>query len=194
MRIYPMAMAVTALAALTACVTVLPETKPVRLYSFVQASTPTTDTQRPLRVRVQGLSFTTAAASDRILTVTGSEQAYIADARWVSPAPALFRQALENALNGDPRTRLWTSGETNPSDIQIMVDVVAFETRYDHGLKASPIVSVAFNAVQANGETRRFSAEFRADDNRQSAIVDAYGRAVSKCLIDLDNWIAATRP
>jgi cholesterol transport system auxiliary component len=190
----PLVLAAAALVSLTACVTILPKSKPVRLYAFDQPLAQAPASQTPVRVRLQGLSFASAAAGDRILTVSGSEQAYIADARWVGPASVLFREALENALNSDSRTRLWTLGQAQKPDALLMVDVVAFEARYDHGLKAAPNVVVAFDAVLASGLSTRVSAEVRADDNRQAAIVEAFHQAVAKSLGDLDNWIAAARP
>jgi cholesterol transport system auxiliary component len=193
-RTRPLVLVTAALITLTACVTILPKSKPVRLYAFGPPPAQTSAAQTPVRVRLQGLSFASSAAGDRILTVSGSEQAYIADARWVGPASVLFREALENALNSDSRTRLWTMGETQKPDALLTVDVVAFEARYEHGLKAAPNVVVVFNAVLASGLSTRVSAEVRADDNRQTAIVEAFHQAVAKSLGDLDNWIAAARP
>ena len=52
--------------------------------------------------------FVRAGAGDQILTVLpGGETAYIAQARWVSPAQVLFDEALERAFDADPgRARL----------------------------------------------------------------------------------------
>ena len=51
--------------------------------------------------------FQRESAGDRILTVTDGKAAYIARARWVAPAAALFDQATLAAFDtGPPRVRL----------------------------------------------------------------------------------------
>src|SRR5688572_5016561 len=47
------------------------------------------ETARPTLVLFVGSIFEPAIDSDRILTVNGSQARYVADARWIAPAPEL---------------------------------------------------------------------------------------------------------
>ena len=100
-------LAVAALAvSLSGCITLLPKTKPVGLYRFgeAQVSVAKGPPGTMFGVLKTPSAFTRAAAGDRILTSTSGEVAYIAGARWVSPAFVLF----EEARSAEPPKRVGT--------------------------------------------------------------------------------------
>ena len=180
--------------ALAGCITLLPDEKPAQLYRFDGGVQPAAASQgAPFAVARLGGSFVQAAANDRMLTITGSRAAYIADSRWVSPAQVLFNEALARAFDGNTGpARLLGRGEVGKADYTLRVDVTRFETVYDHGTGAPNVVvdlRVTLTSADRSVTTsRQFNAEVRATSNRVSSIVEAYDQAVGKALGDLVAW------
>lgn len=188
---------------LSACISVFPKTKPVGLYRFGEAevSAPKGPPGAMFGVLKAPTIFTRAAAGDRILTSTQGEVAYIADARWVSPAFVLFEEAVARAFENDPgRARLIGRGEVAKADLVLRLEVRAFETQYVNGPKAAPEVLVRVRAVMSRNNDRAlvgdqvFEARVKAADNRVSAIVPAYDKAVAKVLGEIVAWTNAAGP
>lgn len=195
------AVAVTALAAsLGACISVFPKTEPATLYRFGQAdvSVAKGPPGRMFGVLKAPTVFTRAAAGDRILTSTNGEVAYVASARWVSPAFVLFEEAVASAFENDPgRARLIGRGEIAKADLVLRLEVRTFETDYVDGPKAAPEVVVRVRGVLSRSQDRAlvgdqlFEARVKAADNRVSAIVAAYDAAVAKVLGETVGWVNA---
>lgn len=181
---------------LSACVTVFPKTEPVQLYRF-EGAVPASGEAAAQRVglaRAPG-SFVAAAAGDRILSVTGSEVAYLAESRWAQPATTLFDEALIRAFNASTgRARLVTRGEPTRADYSLRLDVERFEANYDRGGKAAPEVSVDVHAVLVRAADRTvvgdevFKIRVRSRENRVSAIIAAFDTAVGQALGKIVAW------
>jgi cholesterol transport system auxiliary component len=146
-------------------------------------------------------AFTRAAASDRIMTSANGEVAYIAGARWVSPAFVLFEEATAKAFENDPgRARLIGRGEVAKADLMLRLEVRTFEADYVNGDKAAPEVVVRVRGVLNRSSDRAlvgdqvFEARVKAADNRVSAIAPAYDQAVAKVLGDVVTWVNAAGP
>ena len=194
-----LALAAFACLALGGCISLFPKSKPAQLYRFdnepLQASA---NLPAPgARVVARGnLRFETAAAGDRILTATGSGAAYIAGARWVSPAPILFEESLIRAFEAGGGPRLAIGGSTIRATQVLNLDVQTFETRYDQGDKAAPEVVVQVHAQLLRTGDRSvigeqlFTSAQRAGDNRVGPIVQAYDAAVRDVLGKLVSWTA----
>jgi cholesterol transport system auxiliary component len=185
-------------ACLAGCISLFPNDKPAQLYRFDSAPTAVAEAgglvEAQFGIARTGGGFVQAASGDRILTMTGAKAAYIAGARWVSPAAVLFQEALSRAFEraGGP-ARLLQRGEVGRADYQLRVDVTRFETAYDRGDRAAPKVTVELRATLTNADrsftaVRPFRAEVRASGNRVSAIVDAYDQAVGRTLGELTAW------
>src|SRR5690606_35505105 len=81
----------------------------------------------PVQVSLRRIEFPEAVEGDRLLGVTGTETAYIAGARWVSPAADLYMESLENAFAAQAtRVRLIGRRELTRSGRSLDVDVRAF--------------------------------------------------------------------
>ena len=185
--------------ALGGCISVFPKSKPAQLYRFanepLQAGTnlPAASARVVARGNVR---FETAAAGDRILTVTGPDTAYVAGARWVSPAPVLFEEALVRAFEAAGGPRLAEGGSAIRATQVLNLDVQTFETRYDQGDKAAPEVVVQVRAQLIRTSDRGviadqlFTSAQRAGDNRVGPIVSAYDAAVREVLGKLASWAA----
>lgn len=200
LRRFATAAALTALALnLAACVSLFPKAKPSQLYSFNTAVAAAAAAPKPPAVAVlrAPTQFTRSAATDRILTRTGTQEAYIAEARWAAPASILFDEALSAAFDNSA-VRLATRGEPGPTDAVLRVEVRTFEANYKDGAAAAPtaIVDARATLIQVKTRevigTRMFHAEHKANDNRTGPIVDAYDAAVGDLMNQLVRWTTDT--
>jgi cholesterol transport system auxiliary component len=194
------AIAATAIAlslALGGCISVFPKAKPAGLYRFghdaAESSTPASE--KSFGVYKSPTIFTRSAMSDRLLSVTNGEAAYIADARWVSPAIVLFDEAVARAFEADnSRARLVTRGEALKAAMALRLEVRSFETDYVNGPKGAPEVLVEIRAVLTRSNDRAllgdkvFVARVKTSENRLAAIVPAYDQATGQVLSDIVTW------
>lgn len=189
------------LLALAGCISIGPKGDPARLYRFGQTTASlaasTADSGGVGVSRALG-SFQRGAGGDRLLTVNGETAAYIAETRWIAPANVLWDEAVLAAFDADSGpARLVTRGEPGAADIILRLDVRTFETRYDRGAKAAPVVAVRVRGalIRAKDQSliseRIFQADARAAANKVSAIVPAYDRAVTDVLADIVAWTNA---
>ena len=192
-----------ALAALTvsACISVLPESEPRRIYRLeppaagAQAapveSAPVIVVERPLAPR--GL------ASDRIaLSMADGRISYIDGASWISPAPDMVHDLVLEVFRAEaPGLAAVRAPDGVQDDWRLRTELTRFEAVYDRGEGAAPLVEVTLRARLVDSDDRRlagaraFSASARAADNRQSAIVDAFGEAARSAAGALTAWSGA---
>lgn len=197
-RLTAAALALAAIA-LSGCISLFPKAEPAQLYRFEAAApAPSAATGPVFGVLRLGTSFPRASAGDRILTVNDKgEAAYIASARWVSPASVLFDEEVATAFQGAGRARLIGRGEVIKADYSLKLDVTTFEAHYDRGPKAAPEILVSVRGVITRNRDRAlvgeqvFSARVRASENRVSAIVPAFNTALTQVLGQLVAWVNA---
>jgi cholesterol transport system auxiliary component len=180
--------------ALGGCVSLLPKSKPVHLYRFGQTQAAGEAAPASARSVAVG-SFQREASGDRLLTITGERAAYLADSRWVAPAQVLFDQAVVAAFDGgDGKVRLTSRGDPARTDYVLRLDVRTFETRYEAGAGAPPVVLVRLRALLIRDDGRSVAAEqifesrAPASVNRVSAIVAAYDKATADVVAQLIAW------
>jgi len=182
---------------LSACVSLLPKTKPAHLYRFGQpvnaeaVKAPTGS----VGVFRTSAAFQRESAGDRLLTITNGKAAYVAETRWVAPAAVLWDEAVVAAFDADEgHVRLIARGEPAVAPYVLRLDVRNFETQYDQGPKAAPIVVIRVRAAMTSTADRTLVAEklfekrVRAGDNRVTAIVPAYDRTVAELLAEVVTW------
>ncbi len=184
--------------ALSACVSLLPKSKPAHLYRFgaaMDAGGAAIPAAGPIGVFRTSGAFQREAAGDQLLTVTDGRVAYIAETRWVAPAAVLWDEAVANAFDADPGpARLISRGEPASAEFVLRLDVRNFEAHYDAGPKAAPTVLVRVRAAMMRGSDRNrvveqvFEARAKAADNRVTAIVPAYDKAVAEVLKQIVDW------
>lgn len=190
------AIGATALA-LSACVSLLPKSKPAHLYRFgqpVEAAAITAPTGQVGVFRGSAV-FQRESAGDRLLTITDGKAAYVAETRWVAPAAVLWDEAVVAAFDADPgHVRLIARGEPGSAAYVLRLDVRNFEAQYERGPKAAPTVVVRVRAAITGGTDRGlvgeklFEKRVTAGDNRVGAIVPAYDRAVAEVLAEVVAW------
>lgn len=183
--------------ALSGCVSLLPKSKPVDLYRFGQpvAAEALTAPVGQVGVLRATAIFQRESAGDRLLTISEGKAAYVAETRWVAPAAVLWDAAVLAAFDSDPgHVRIISRGEPTTAAYILRLDVRNFETQYDRGPKAAPVVVVRVRGALTSGTSggvvseRIFEKRVRADDNRVSAIVPAYDKAVADVLAEVVAW------
>ena len=192
-----LAAAVAIALALSGCISLLPKSKPSHLYRFGQPAGAEAVTAPAGQIGVfrTNATFQRESAGDGILTITNGQAAYIAETRWVAPAAVLWDEAVAAAFDADPGpVRLISRGEPATAAYVLRLDVRNFEARYDHGPKAPPTVVVRVRAAMTRGTDRStvaeriFEKQVTASDNRVSAIVPAYDKAVAEVLGEVVAW------
>ncbi|MDO8901824.1 MAG: ABC-type transport auxiliary lipoprotein family protein [Phenylobacterium sp.] len=192
---------------LSGCVSLLPSADPSQLYRLEAAIAPVasgTSAGPTFGLVLPTIGFARAAGGDRILTTTGDEVAYIASARWVAPASALFEEAVTRAFDANTGpARLVTRGELRTADSVMRLDMRRFEAVYDRGPNAAPVIVVRLRATLVSRGDRAliaeeiFEAQVRASDNRVGQIVAAFDAGTGEVLTQLVDWsnrIGAPRP
>lgn len=188
---------VVAALGLSACVSLLPKSDPARLYVFgpdgdaVQSAAAAARTP----VALNAIEFPQASRGDRLLTVTGSEAAYIAESRWAAPAEVMFAESLERVFEARAgSTRLIGRRDVMSGRLGLDVDVRTFEARYERGEGSAPTVVVTLRARLLRypersvvGETL-IEARRPASENRVGVIVAAFDAAVEQTLDELVTW------
>lgn len=192
-----LAVAAIAAVSLSGCA-LLSSPDPVQLYRFGDAAGPVaTPVASPVQVKLRALEMPQASQGDRLLGVTGSEAAYIAGARWVSPALTLYSDALETSFGSQARTvRLIGRRELTPTTRLLDIDVRAFETRYDYaGAAPTVVITVRARLLRFPERTvvseQTFTVSQPAGENRVSAIVEAYDLATRDVNTQIVAWTDA---
>jgi cholesterol transport system auxiliary component len=141
---------------------------------------------RPFTVLFAGANFNPAIDSDRILTVTGSQAAYVAGARWVSPAPDLFDAAIRRAFEQRAPSARFANLRTVPlPDYALGVEVRRFEADYVGGAAAPPEIVIEIRVQLMRWADRTVVAEWpiisreSAQENRVATIVDGFDRGTA---------------
>ena len=152
---------------LPGCISVFPESEPAQLYRFGDTAPPIGDARTPgvsFNVYLADTAFNRAAAGDRILTVTGTQAAYIKGARWVTHAEDLFDTALQQAFDSrGGAARLVRSDAIVRSGYLLKLRVHAFETRYRQARDDAPEILVAVQAIN------NFVVDVRKDKPQDSS-------------------------
>lgn len=209
-----LAASLAAAVALSGCVSLFPKSPPATTYKLT-ATAPNAAPAPPRSgsptILLGPMAFTRPSASDRILTTNGLEAAYIADARWIAPAPLMFQEALANAFDQQQAVNLTTRGEAVGSDFVLRVEMRTFEAQYAPGQPitsggkkkkppklAAPTVAAEAHITLVNLKAKAEQSEitFRetalASDNRVGAIVNAYDEATTKLIGDIVGWTSKT--
>jgi cholesterol transport system auxiliary component len=141
---------------------------------------------RPVLIVYVGANFERAINGDRILTVTGSQAGYVADARWIAPASEMFDAAAVRAFEQRaPSARIVRLRGAPLPDYALGIDVRRFEVEYAGGVGAPPEVVIEARARLMRWADRTLVAEWpvvsreTATENRVATIVDAFDRGTA---------------
>lgn len=190
---------ITTTSLLAGCISLFPDSEPAQLYRFGTTEPQVQETASAgpaFNVFLGQTGFESAAAGDRILTVTGTQAAYIKGARWVTSSEDLFDSALQNAFDANPGpARLIGSGDIASAEYMLKLNVRTFEARYSGGEASAPTIVVEVRATLARTEDRTvvaqqgFKASIAASENRVGAIAQSFDQAVAQVLGNLVSWV-----
>jgi len=138
---------------------------------------------QPVVIFFPGSNFDRQSEGDQILTVTGNQAAYIAQARWVAPAKEMFdSETIRQIHRTAPQTSVLRAGEAPRSAYVLAVDVSRFDAEY-YSAGTAPVISIDGRARLMRAADRQIvgdwpiTAREAAADNRVSEIVAAFDRA-----------------
>jgi cholesterol transport system auxiliary component len=144
------------------------------------------DAARPVSIVYVGANFERAIDGDRILTVTGSQAGYVADARWIAPASEMFDAAALRAFEQRaPSARIVRLRGSPLPEYAMGIDVRRFEVDYSAGAGAPPDIVIETRVRLMRWADRTLIAEWpvvsreTARENRVSIIVDAFDRGTA---------------
>ena len=173
---------------------------PVQTYRFggpAAASAASEGVAGLTQVNLRRVQFPEAVEGDRLLGVTGTETAYIAEARWVSPASDLYMESVENAFSAQAtRVRLIGPRELIRGEHSLDIDMRAFEARYEApGAVPTVVVTARARLLALPDRTvtaeRTFTVQQPAGANRISAIVEAFDIATRDLNTQIVDWTDA---
>ncbi len=188
--------AMAALAALAAC-TILPE--PERYVTYrLPAPTPETAGQAqealPATLRLTPPRASDRLASSRILVaLEGERLSAYSGARWVSPAPKLWQDAMATAFRADGRLpKVIAGGERLPADLELRSTLRAFEIdrSTEDEAQARAVLHARLIALHERDivATRRFTASAPLAKAETEGAVAALGDASRELTEDLIEW------
>ncbi|HTN42027.1 MAG TPA: ABC-type transport auxiliary lipoprotein family protein [Asticcacaulis sp.] len=199
MKTVKVAAIVGAALALSGCVTLLPKTKPAQLYRFgytpehveqkaQAAATAGAVGKAPTGIVFGAVTFPQDSAGDRIVTVEGSEVAYVAEARWTSSASGMFKDAISTGFARSGQTVTLEPRGPTAANFRLDISVRKFETNYTRN---RPTVSVALDARLIRLSDRMvvgqkfISADVPVRKSDMSLMADGYNEATTQVVTGL---------
>ena len=141
---------------------------------------------QPVTIVYVGANFERAIDGDRILTVTGSQAGYVADARWIAPASEMFDAAALRAFEQRaPSARIVRLRGSPLPEYAMGIDVRRFEADYSAGAGAPPDIVIEARVRLMRWADRTLVGEWpvvsreTARENRVATIVDAFDRGTA---------------
>jgi cholesterol transport system auxiliary component len=123
---------------------------------------------------------------------------YFADARWSGPLDEVLQDLAVQVFHANPGLRnVSADASVFASAYWLEIEVTDFQAEYSANL-AAPTVHVHFLARVGSSADRHVLGRFEPDirvpaaDNRMTAIVDAYNRAVDQALAEIAAGAAKT--
>lgn len=137
--------------------------------------------------------------SSRILVLPdGNEISVYKGVRWSDPAPTMLRNRLVNAFRGQAQIGAVSNDSSNLlADIELGGDLNRFQVVYQEG---EPIVDIQFDAFLVNPAsshiiaTRRFSVQQPVNGKEVPEVVQAFGKAADRLVVDIVTWVLKYGP
>lgn len=138
-----------------------------------------------------------AIATERVAVKPGGlKVAYLADARWIDPAPEHFQQLLTRSISGLGRFGYVTYGSQGPlPDYSLLTDIEAFQAEIAEDGRSVEVVTKVSLALVRESDGRvisrqNFSARARAADDSTDAIMPAFEAATQSLLREIVGWLS----
>jgi cholesterol transport system auxiliary component len=190
---------------LAGCVTLLPKTNPVQMYRFGYDVQKVDKIQgrpaqaiyglQPVALAFGTVEFPQESAGDRIATVEGNQISYVADARWASPAQAMFNQAISEGFARSSENITLQARGPGPAPYRVDITVRKFETSYTHN---KPVVTIVFDTRLIRMSDRTvvgqglITSEVPVRRNDMTSIVEGYNVATVRAVDSLISFSEGT--
>lgn len=197
LSIKPVLIALCALS-LSACVSLLPESTPSSVYRLSSPEPSAWTGEGRTVITVVAPRAPRGLAGDVIaLQMADGHIAYMAAARWISPAPRILQNLIVDTFNAaGSRVAPVLPEDGVRAQYELRLDMREFEAVYDQGDGRAPLVRVrlAAHLIASNGRQLAgsdvFVGEARASANRATAIIAAFDQAAGQVSRDLAEWTA----
>lgn len=187
----------SALASLTACVSLLPEPAPAdNIYrlNVARERAPQAASAKVIRVDRPSASIV-FETQDIIVSPDGRRLAVAGGAKWAEVIPVLVQESLIDVMGQRPNLVGVIPSSGARTNTRIHLTIKSFEARFDQGEANSPLAVVHYSITLANASDRNFMGSFdvektvRADAARVSAIVDAMDEANKAAMNAIADWL-----
>lgn len=183
---------------LAGCITLLPDVKPVQLYTIRFNPELVDRTEAPevaasadvenVDIFLNLAGFPRAASGDRIMTSENNEVAYVAGGRWASAAQNLFRDLLSEGFAREAKTVRVTGQGRILAQYRLDVEVRRFEAVYN---RKRPTITVALDARLVRNSDRvviaqrYISSDVALRKSDLSMMVEGFEKASSQAVVGL---------
>lgn len=191
-------MIVLAALSVSACVSLLPESTPSGVYRLSSPAPRAWTGESWTVVEVVPPQAPRGLAGDEIaIQLADQHIAYMAGARWISPAPRIVQNLIVDTFNAtNSRLAPALPEDGVRAEYELRLDLREFEAVYDNGDANAPLIRVRLGArlVATNGRrfvgSNVFVGEVRASANRVGAIIAAFDQAATGVSAELADWTA----
>lgn len=186
---------IVVVAGLSAC-NILPEASPQDVYRLPPSAVVATKAAPlELSLRIHRPSANELLSTSRIVVVPqGNRLNVYPNARWSSPAPALWCDHLLEAFGNDGRiARLSSGSERLQSNFELGGRLRAFQVEYRAG-RPEAVIRLDVHLVESTDKqiiaTRRLAVRETVKGEDIPAVVRAFGRASDTLAAELIDWTA----
>ncbi|NWB88676.1 ABC-type transport auxiliary lipoprotein family protein [Pseudomonas gingeri] len=182
--------------ALSGACSILPQADPADVYRLptAQNSVPAPNSQ-PVNwsLRIAKPIASDALNSPNIAVVPqGDLISHYKASRWSDPAPVLLRNRILDAFQRDGRVRLLSTDDSNlQADFELGGELQAFQTEY-RGQGAEVVIRFDARLVRGIDQrilaSRRFEVRQPLSDKQVPGVVEGFGRAGDKLMVQLIDW------
>lgn len=197
MSFFKSSFALSMLASLSACVSLLPDPAPAdNVYRLNVARERVPQTATAMVVRVDRPSASIVfETQDIIVSPDGRRLAVASGAKWAEVIPVLIQESLVDVMGQRPNLVGVIPSSGARTATRIHLTIKNFEARFDRGEANPPLAVVHYSVTLANASDRNFIGSFdiektvRADQIRVSSIVDAMDEANKAAMNAIADWV-----
>ncbi len=183
---------------LSACVSLLPESAPSSVYRLSSPEPSAWTGEGRTVIAIIPPRAPRGLAGDVIaLQMADGHIAYMAAARWISPAPRIMQNLIVDTFNAaGSRVAPVLPDDGVRAQYELRLDLREFEAVYDQGDGRAPLIRVRLAARLIATDGRQlagsnvFVGEARASANRAGAIIAAFDQAAEQVSQELAEWTA----
>jgi len=184
-------------AALSACVSLLPDPKPAQsIYRLATSVPPVSPAANAEIIRVDRPTATQLLSTrDIVVTDGGQKLSAVAQAKWAEVTLVLIQGVLVEALEGSPQFVGLNPLTGAKTTTRVHLVVKNFEANFDRGPQSAPLAVVHYSATYTRSDDRALLGThtvrktMRASSINVSSIVSAIEQANDEAMSDIVSWL-----